>query len=89
MLIPLSSMQEPGLWKRHLSRYSKTYFVDCKNRETTGVEINADLKRWIMMPKGNKNYSAVIDKLINEDPSEKLEGNHSSIAQADRLCSST
>ncbi len=69
--------------KDTLAATAKHILWIAKNRKTTGVEINGDLKSWIMKPKGNRNDSAVIDKLINEEPSEKIEGNTSSIVERD------
>lgn len=49
------------------------------------VDINDRLERWIMRPKGNHRDSVVIDRLINTDRTEILQGAGSSITQRDWL----
>lgn len=54
-----------------------------KNKQSSGVSINAHLQQWTMRPKGNTQDLATIDQLLNEDPNEKLEGAGSSITERD------
>ncbi len=56
-----------------------------KNKKVNSTEINADLNQWIMAPKGNTSDSAIIGSLLNEDSSERLEGNASTILERDWL----
>lgn len=56
-----------------------------KNKASAAVEINAELREWIMKPKGNPTDSVEIDSLINEDKNEVLEGPNSSITERDWL----
>jgi hypothetical protein len=56
-----------------------------KNKKTTAVQINQELQQWIMKPKGSTTDSAVIDKLINEDSTEILEGQASTVVERDWL----
>lgn len=56
-----------------------------RNKKTNKVQINSDLGRWIMKPKGNSSDSVVIDKLLNEDSTEVLEGPASTILERDWL----
>ncbi|MFK7922720.1 MAG: serine protease [Bacteroidia bacterium] len=55
------------------------------NKEQTGVSVNEDLASWIMRSKGSRTDSVVIDKLINEDKSEILNGPESTITERDWL----
>jgi hypothetical protein len=54
-----------------------------KNVKSKMVQINAELKQWTMKPKGNATDSVVIDKLLNEDNTEILEGPGSTILERD------
>ena len=54
-----------------------------KNKQSSGVSINAHLQQWTMRPKGNTRDLATMDQLLNEDPNEKLEGAGSSITERD------
>ncbi len=54
-----------------------------KNRKSKAVVLNEDLKEWTMTPKGNPQDVIVVDRLINEDSSEILEGSESSILERD------
>ena len=54
-----------------------------KNKKSKAVEINAELKEWVMRPKGNTRDSAIMDRLLNEDPNEVLEGRGSSVTERD------
>lgn len=56
-----------------------------RNKKTNKVQINSDLGRWIMKPKGNSLDSVVVDKLLNEDSTEALEGAASTILERDWL----
>lgn len=56
-----------------------------KNKQSSGVSINAHLRQWVMRPKGNTQNFALMDQLLNEDPTEKLEGAGSSITERDWL----
>lgn len=56
-----------------------------KNKQSSGVSINAHLQQWVMHPKGNTQQVALMDQLLNEDPTEKLEGAGSSITERDWL----
>lgn len=55
------------------------------NKQQTGVAINDDLASWVMRSKGSGTDSVVIDKLINEDKSEILNGPESTITERDWL----
>jgi hypothetical protein len=54
-----------------------------KNKKSEAVQINEELLHWTMTPKGNHRDSAVIDKLLNEDSSERLEGPSATIVERD------
>ncbi|WP_285056584.1 serine protease [Pedobacter ginsengisoli] len=54
-----------------------------KNKQGKGTEINTALKKWIMRPKGDSKDSAIIDRLLNEDPNEQLEGKGSTVQDRD------
>jgi hypothetical protein len=54
-----------------------------KNKQSSGVSINAQLQQWTMRPKGNTRDLAIMNQLLNEDPNEKLEGAGSSITERD------
>lgn len=56
-----------------------------KNRRTKTVQLNRALMSWIMKPEGINRDSVVIDRLINEDSTEILEGGLSSILERDWL----
>lgn len=56
-----------------------------KNKKSKSVQINGELASWTMMPKGDSTNIAVIDTLINEDSTEILEGNASSILERDAI----
>lgn len=60
-----------------------------KTKSMNSVDFKGNLKNWIMHPKGNPIDSVVIDKLINKDSSEMLEGANSTITQRDWLVFST
>lgn len=54
-----------------------------KNKLSKRTEINAAIKEWLMRPKGDTRDTAIIDKMLNEDPSEQLEGRGSTIQDRD------
>jgi tetratricopeptide (TPR) repeat protein len=54
-----------------------------KNKQSKAVEINADLKEWAMRPKGNTSETVIMERLLNEDSNETLEGPTSSILERD------
>jgi hypothetical protein len=71
--------------KDTLAATSKHILWIAKNKSSKATEINTALKRWVMIPKGNYQDSAIIDKLLNEDAAEQLEGNGSTILERDWL----
>ncbi len=61
-----------------------------RNKSTRFVEVNSQLGRWKMYPKGNPADSAVIGRLVNEDPSEPLwDGWDNGVLQRDWLVFTT
>lgn len=54
-----------------------------KNKQSRGTVLNAALKEWVMKPKDESQDSAVLNKLLNEDPAEQLEGKGSTIQDRD------
>ena len=64
---------------------AKHVLLIARNRKANAVTINNDLQLWSMKPKGNFSDSVVIDKLINDDTSEVIEGTKSSIFERDML----
>lgn len=56
-----------------------------KNKKSKFVQVNNELATWTMMPKGDSVHVAVIDRLINEDSTEILEGNANSILERDAI----
>lgn len=64
---------------------AKHILLIARNRKTQSVSINKDLLLWSMKPKGNKTDSVVIDKLLNEDTAEVIEGSNSSIFERDMI----
>lgn len=69
--------------KDTLAATAKHVLFVAKNKNTGNVEINAALKEWVMKPKRSQADSAVIDRLINEDSTEILEGRNSTIMERD------
>ena len=53
--------------KDTLAATAKHVLWIAKNKKSKTVQINAEIDRWIMAPKGNAIDSVVIDKLLNED----------------------
>jgi hypothetical protein len=62
---------------------AKHILLIARNRRTQSVTINKDLQLWSMKPKGNTTDSVVIDQLLNEDPTEVIEGTNSTILERD------
>lgn len=60
-----------------------------KTSTMNAVDLQGQLDRWIMHPKGNLKDSVVIDQLINKDTAEFLNGPNSSITQRDWLVFTT
>lgn len=54
-----------------------------KNAKSKTVQVNTELKQWVMKPKGNATDSVVINRLLNEDSTEILEGRGSMILERD------
>lgn len=69
--------------KDTLAATAKHILWIAKNKQSRGTEINAALEKWIMRPKGNTKDTAIIGKLLNEDPDELLEGKGSTIQDRD------
>lgn len=69
--------------KDTLAATAKHVLWIAKNTRSKTVQINPELKQWIMRPKGNVMDSVVIDKLLNEDSAEVLEGRGSTILERD------
>lgn len=60
-----------------------------KTKSMNSVDLNDNLQRWIMHPKGNLKDSVVIDRLINTDSTEMLQGPQSTITQRDWILFTT
>ena len=61
-----------------------------RNKASKYVAVNDQLNTWKMYPKNNPKDSVVIDKLLNEDPAEKLfDGWDNGVLQRDWLVFST
>jgi hypothetical protein len=60
-----------------------------RNKKSNAVEVNDELDHWIMKPKNSSGDSVVIDKLLNEDSTEVLQGSTTSILERDMLVFST
>jgi Trypsin-like peptidase domain len=56
-----------------------------RNKNSRSVSINNELQSWVMKTKPASKDSVVIDRLINEDTNEVLEGSASSILERDIL----
>jgi hypothetical protein len=54
-----------------------------RNKKTKTVQVNDQLQRWTLRPKGNHRDSATVDRLLNEDSTEILEGKASSVTERD------
>ncbi len=75
--------------KDTLAATAKHILWIAKNRKTENTEINKELKQWVMTPKGTGSDSAVIGRLLNEDPEEKLEGKGATSLDRDWIVFST
>lgn len=75
--------------KDTLAATAKHILWIAKNRKTRNTEINEELKQWVMTPKGKTKDSAVIGRLLNEDPTEQLEGKGSTSLDRDWIVFST
>ena len=64
---------------------AKHNLLVARNKKTNKVTINNDLMLWSMKPKPNPTDSVVVNKLINDDPNEIIEGPTSSIFERDML----
>jgi hypothetical protein len=64
---------------------AKHILLIARNKKTNAVTINNDLLLWSMKPKGLYSDSVVINKLINDDTAEVIEGSNSSIFERDML----
>src|SRR5688572_801267 len=64
---------------------AKHILLIARNKKTNGVSINNDLLLWSMKSKQNSGDSVVINKLINDDTAEIIEGSKSSIMERDIL----
>lgn len=60
-----------------------------KTKTMNSVDLQGHLKRWVMHPKGNLKDTVVINKLINTDSTERLNGPESTITQRDWIVFST
>lgn len=58
-------------------------------KSMNAVDFEDNLDRWIMHPKGNPADSVVIDRLLNKDSAETLQGPNSTIQQRDWLLFTT
>ena len=56
-----------------------------RRRDQRSVKINDDLAQWVMKTKVPSKDSVVVDRLLNEDPAEVLDGPASSILERDML----
>lgn len=64
---------------------AKHILLVARNKKSNAVTINKELLHWTMKPKMNFSDSVVIDKLINDDTTEIIEGGNSSIFERDML----
>lgn len=55
------------------------------NKQSNTVEINDALERWVMKPKYSMTDSVIVDRLLNEDSTEVLNGASASILERDWL----
>jgi len=69
--------------KDTLAATAKHVLWIARNKKSKTVQINDELKKWIMISKLNRIDSVVVDKLINEDSSEILQGPKSTITERD------
>ncbi|WP_161662283.1 tetratricopeptide repeat-containing serine protease family protein [Pedobacter sp. V48] len=78
-----------GSGKDTLAATAKHILWIAKNRKTKSTEINNDLEQWVMTPKGMGKDSALIGRLLNEDPEEQLEGKGATSLDRDWIVFST
>lgn len=69
--------------KDTLAATAKHILWIAKNKQHKGTVINTALKEWIMRPKADTRDSVIIDRLLNEDAQELLEGKKSTIQDRD------
>jgi hypothetical protein len=69
--------------KDTLAATAKHVLWIAKNAKSKTVQVNTELKQWVMKPKGNATASVVIDRMLNEDSTEILEGHGSTILERD------
>ena len=69
--------------KDTLAATAKHVLWIAKNTSSETVQINKELERWVMTPKTNTRDSVVVDRLMNEDGNEILEGPRSTITERD------
>lgn len=69
--------------KDTLAATAKHILWVAKNKKTKTVQVNKELSQWVMRPKGNNRDSAILDRLLNEDSTEILEGESSTITERD------
>ncbi|HET9429629.1 MAG TPA: trypsin-like peptidase domain-containing protein [Chitinophagaceae bacterium] len=69
--------------KDTLAATAKHILWVAKNKKTKTVQVNTELSHWIMKSKGNNRDSAILDVLLNEDSTEILEGESSTITERD------
>ena len=62
---------------------AKHILLIARNKKTNAVSINNDLLLWSMKSKQNPGDSVIINKLINDDTAEVIEGTRSSIMERD------
>ena len=71
--------------KDTLAATAKHIIWIAKNKKSKTVHLNGELKQWTMIPKGNLTDSVLINRLLNEDSTEILEGEGSTILERDWL----
>lgn len=64
---------------------AKHVLLIARNKKSNAVSINKDLLRWSLKPKGTNYDSVLVDKLLNDDTTEIIEGANSSIFERDML----
>ncbi len=64
---------------------AKHVLLIARNRKSNSVSINNELLRWSLRPKGMAFDSVLVDKLLNDDTSEVIEGSTSTIFERDML----
>jgi hypothetical protein len=69
--------------KDTLAATAKHILWIAKNKQHKGTVINAALKEWIMRPKADTRDSVIVDRLLNEDAQELLEGKNSTVQDRD------